>query len=99
MQQMMFEAEIWEHGFTPTEVELMSTTHTLQETIRDCKTAHRAILKQNLSFEEPSFRVWFYRPCYEYPYCRTLDSVEEVERYLDGIEEIGAEVVEIEELT
>ena len=46
-----------------------------------------------------SFRVWFYRPCYEYPYCRTLESVEEVERYLDGIEEIGAEVVEIEELT
>lgn len=45
------------------------------------------------------FRVWFYRPCYEYPYCRTLDSVEEVEWYLDGIEAIGAEVVEIEELT
>lgn len=52
MQQMMFEAEIWEHGFTPAEVELMSATHTLQKTIRDCKTAHRAILKQNLSFEE-----------------------------------------------
>jgi hypothetical protein len=48
---------------------------------------------------KPSFRVWFYRPCYEYPYCRTLESVEEVERYLDGIEAIGAEVVEIEELT
>jgi hypothetical protein len=48
---------------------------------------------------KPSFRVWFYRPCYEYPYCRTLYSVEEVERYLDGIEAIGAEVVEIEELT
>ena len=48
---------------------------------------------------KPSFRVWFYRPCYEYPYCRTLESVDEVERYLDGIEAIGAEVVEIEELT
>ena len=52
MQQMMFEAEIWKHGFTPAEVELMSATHTLQETTRDCKIAHRAILKQNLSFEE-----------------------------------------------
>lgn len=80
MQQMMFEAEIWEHGFTPAEIELMSATHTLQETTRDFEIAHRVILKQNLSFEEEFDQIadakWMY-----------TDAIEDVEYLQKAVED------------